>query len=240
MKEESNVMVIAQRMLSGASPSSSTPHSPAAQPPLPTPSPYSFSVASTRLRSRPSLYTYDITLRSLALLFSFISALSLAVPSPTRTKRGISRLRDNPQLMYCFTVSILAFIYSAFQLFKRVCDIAYGGVLISDRTSDYLSFILDQIKLSKTKFSKAECLTVGRLPPCVLFFSNYTSYSTDGRPYHSLEGSYYCCLHVIYCLRGPCNLCTLIRLQAVQKDHMVMHRELNIDFISRIDKANIA
>ncbi|KAF3660873.1 putative CASP-like protein-like isoform X2 [Capsicum annuum] len=145
MKEESNVMVIAQRMLSGASPSSSTPHSPAAQPPLPTPSPYSFSVASTRLRSRPSLYTYDITLRSLALLFSFISALSLAVPSPTRTKRGISRLRDNPQLMYCFTVSILAFIYSAFQLFKRVCDIAYGGVLISDRTSDYLSFILDQL-----------------------------------------------------------------------------------------------
>ncbi|KAK4365337.1 hypothetical protein RND71_016695 [Anisodus tanguticus] len=151
MKEESNVMVIAQRMISGASPSpSSTPNSPATQPPLPTPSPYSFSVVSTRLRSRPTIYAYDLTLRSMSLLFSFISALSLAAPSPTRTKRGeISRFYDNPQLTYCFTVSILAFVYSAFQLFKRVCDIAYRGVLISDMTSDYLSFTLDQINLSK-------------------------------------------------------------------------------------------
>ncbi|CAN4077781.1 unnamed protein product [Withania somnifera] len=97
--------------------------------PTPTPSPYSFSVASTRLRSRPSIYAYDLTHRS-----------------PTRTKKGaISRFFDNPQLTYCFTVSILAFIYSAFQLFKRVCDITYRGVLISDMTSDYLSFILDQL-----------------------------------------------------------------------------------------------
>ncbi|XP_059276119.1 CASP-like protein 4A4 isoform X1 [Lycium ferocissimum] len=145
--KEGNVLMTAQRMISGASPSSpSTPNSQATQPPLPTPSPYSFSVASTRLRSRPSIYAYDLTLRSLALLFSFISALSLAAPSPSRTKRGaISRFYDNPQLTYCFTVSLLAFIYSAFQLFKRVCDIAYRGVLISDMTSDYLSFILDQL-----------------------------------------------------------------------------------------------
>ncbi|XP_004245635.1 CASP-like protein 4A4 [Solanum lycopersicum] len=142
MKEEGNVMVTAQTIISGASPSPTlTP-----QPPLPTPSPYSFSVASTRLRSRPSIYAYDLALRSLALLFSFISALSLAVPSPTRTKRGtISKFCDYPQLTYCFSVSVLAFIYSAFQLFKRVCDIAYRGVLISDKTSDYLSFILDQL-----------------------------------------------------------------------------------------------
>lgn len=147
MKEESNVMVIAQRMTSGVSPSpSATPHTPATQPPLPTPSPYSFSVASTRLRSRPSVYAYDLTLRSLALLFSFITALSLAAPSPTRTRPGaISRFYDSPQLTYCFTVSMLTFTYSAFQLFKRVCDIAYRGVLISDRTSDYFSFILDQL-----------------------------------------------------------------------------------------------
>ncbi|CAN4127426.1 unnamed protein product [Withania somnifera] len=147
MKEENNVTVIAQKMISGASPSpSSTPHSPATQPPLPTPSPYSFSVASTRIRSRPTIYAYDLTLRSLALLFSFISTLSLAVPSPRRTKQGaISRFYDNPQLTYCFTVSILAFVYSAFQLFKRVCDIAYRGVLISDMTFDYLSFIIDQL-----------------------------------------------------------------------------------------------
>ncbi|WMV43821.1 hypothetical protein MTR67_037206 [Solanum verrucosum] len=152
--KEGNVMVIAQRMISGASPSPSlTPHSSATQPPLPTPSPYSFSVASTRLRSRPSIYAYDLALRSLALLFSFISALSLAVPSPTRTKRGtISKFYDDSQLTYCFTVSILVFIYSAFQLIKRVCDIAYRGVLISDMTSDYLSFILDQNVLQLTGY----------------------------------------------------------------------------------------
>ncbi|XP_009606737.1 CASP-like protein 4A4 [Nicotiana tomentosiformis] len=141
--KERNVLMIAQRMVSDASPSS-TPRSPATQPPLPTPSPYSFSVASTRLSSRPSIHTYDLTLRSLSLLFSFISALSLAAPEGTKRKT-ISRFYDHPELTYCFTVSILLFIYSAFQLFKRVCDIAYRGVLISDMTSDYLSFIFDQL-----------------------------------------------------------------------------------------------
>lgn len=135
--------MIAQRMVSDASPSL-TPRSPAIQPPLPTPSPYSFSVASTRLSSRPSIHTYDLILRSLALLFSFISALSLAAQEGTKRKR-ISSFYDHPELTYCFTVSILVFIYSAFQLFKRVCDIAYRGVLISDMTSDYLSFIFDQL-----------------------------------------------------------------------------------------------
>ncbi|XP_016450203.1 CASP-like protein 4A4 [Nicotiana tabacum] len=141
--KERNVLMIAQRMVSDASPSS-TPRSPATQPPLPTPSPYSFSVASTRLSSRPSIHTYDLTLRSLSLLFSFISALSLAAPEGTKRKT-ISRFYDHPELTYCFTVTILLFIYSAFQLFKRVCDIAYRGVLISDMTSDYLSFIFDQL-----------------------------------------------------------------------------------------------
>ncbi|OIT37135.1 PREDICTED: CASP-like protein 4A4 isoform X2 [Nicotiana attenuata] len=141
--KEGNVLMIAQRMVSDASPSS-TPRSPATQPPLPTPSPYSFSVASTRLSSRPSIHTYDLTLRSLALLFSFISALSLAAQEGTK-KKQISSFYDHPELTYCFTVSILVFIYSAFQLFKRVCDIAYRGVLILDMTSDYLSFIFDQL-----------------------------------------------------------------------------------------------
>uniref|UniRef100_A0A0V0GZU6 Putative ovule protein n=1 Tax=Solanum chacoense TaxID=4108 RepID=A0A0V0GZU6_SOLCH len=34
--------------------------------------------------------------------------------------------------------------------------------------------------------------------------------------------------HVIYCFHGPCGVCTLIRLQAVQKDHMVMNCESNV------------
>ncbi|XP_019263447.1 PREDICTED: CASP-like protein 4A4 isoform X1 [Nicotiana attenuata] len=146
--KEGNVLMIAQRMVSDASPSS-TPRSPATQPPLPTPSPYSFSVASTRLSSRPSIHTYDLTLRSLALLFSFISALSLAAQEGTK-KKQISSFYDHPELTYCFTVSILVFIYSAFQLFKRVCDIAYRGVLILDMTSDYLSFIFDQFSSTFT------------------------------------------------------------------------------------------
>ncbi|KAG5557870.1 hypothetical protein RHGRI_007939 [Rhododendron griersonianum] len=43
--------------------------------------------------------------------------------------------------------TVIAFyvvIYSAYQLFMGVGDIAYIGILISDMASDYLSFILDQ------------------------------------------------------------------------------------------------
>ncbi|XP_070011765.1 CASP-like protein 4A4 [Nicotiana sylvestris] len=92
----------------------------------------------------PPLLVKHTYIMSLALLFSFISALSLAAQEGTKRKR-ISSFYDHPELTYCFTVSILVFIYSAFQLFKRVCDIAYRGVLISDMTSDYLSFIFDQL-----------------------------------------------------------------------------------------------
>lgn len=46
---------------------------------------------------------------------------------------------------YCLTVTILALVYSAFQLFKGICDIAHRGILISDQISDYTSFILDQV-----------------------------------------------------------------------------------------------
>ncbi|KAE9459515.1 hypothetical protein C3L33_08571, partial [Rhododendron williamsianum] len=125
-------------------PTSAT-HSPA-PPPLATPSPFSFSVASTRWSSRPSIYISSLFLRFLALIFSFASALALAVPSPKKTTgKGDSSFGDYPELLYSFIVTILAFVYSAYQLFKGVSDIVYRGILISDMASDYLSFILDQV-----------------------------------------------------------------------------------------------
>ncbi|KAF8412302.1 hypothetical protein HHK36_000263 [Tetracentron sinense] len=113
-----------------------------AQQHLPTPSPFTDSVTSTRWSSQPSIHLSNLLLRSLALLFSLISALSLAAPS---SQNGDAPFSDYPELRYCFTVTILASIYSAFQLFKGVCDISHRGLLISDITSDYISFILDQM-----------------------------------------------------------------------------------------------
>ncbi|OWM72003.1 hypothetical protein CDL15_Pgr017886 [Punica granatum] len=112
---------------------------------LPTPSPFSFSVASTRWSSRPPIHLSGLYLRFLALVLSFVSALSLANP-PKSKGQGGSSFDKCPELMYCFVVSIVAFVYSAFQLFKGVCDISYRGIVISDKVSDYLSFILDQAK----------------------------------------------------------------------------------------------
>ncbi|KAJ4712982.1 CASP-like protein [Melia azedarach] len=50
-----------------------------------------------------------------------------------------------PEFLYCFIVNILACVYSFSQLSKGICDIAHRGILISDMTSDYISFILDQL-----------------------------------------------------------------------------------------------
>ncbi|KAI8546365.1 hypothetical protein RHMOL_Rhmol07G0111400 [Rhododendron molle] len=66
---------------------------------------------------------------------------------------------------YSFIVTILAFIYSAYQLFKGVSDIAYKGILISDMASDYFSFILDQFT------SSLEAFGLGiRIPPACFQF----------------------------------------------------------------------
>ncbi|XP_058222447.1 CASP-like protein 4A4 isoform X2 [Rhododendron vialii] len=143
MKELGGGMVaIACGSMAGILPTSAT-HSPA-PPLLATPSPFSFSVASTRWSSRPSIYISSLFLRFLALIFSFASALALAAPSAKKTTgKDDSSFSDYPELF--FIVTILAFVYSAYQLFKGVSDIAYRGILISDMASDYLSFILDQL-----------------------------------------------------------------------------------------------
>ncbi|KDP25482.1 hypothetical protein JCGZ_20638 [Jatropha curcas] len=136
-------LVFAGRTMVGVSESPLSVNS-LSQRPFPTPSPFSFSIASTRWSSRPSIHLSGLVLRFLALLFSFVSALSLAFP-PSK-KNG--QFADYPELKYCFVVYVLVFIYSAFQLFKGVCDITHTGFLISDMISDYLSFILDQVAAS--------------------------------------------------------------------------------------------
>ncbi|KAA8522366.1 hypothetical protein F0562_013273 [Nyssa sinensis] len=142
MKEERNVAVIACRTMSGVSPEAVYS---AAQPQLTTPSQFSFSVASTRQSSRPLIHIFSLILRFLAFIFSFISAFSLAAPSPKKKDGEHPSFQNYPELLYCFIASILVFAYSAYQLFKGVSDIVHRGIFISDMTSDYVSFILDQL-----------------------------------------------------------------------------------------------
>ncbi|KAL5551781.1 hypothetical protein UlMin_001957 [Ulmus minor] len=118
----------------------------AQQPIFPTPSPFSISVASTTLTSRPSIHTYTLILRFLAFLFSFVSALSLAITSPNnKNHQSSSRFSHYPDFLYCFIVSIIAFGYSVYQLFTGIRELADRGVLMSAEISDYTSFILDQL-----------------------------------------------------------------------------------------------
>ncbi|RZC72950.1 hypothetical protein C5167_048435 [Papaver somniferum] len=118
------------------------------QEPLPTPSPFTFSVAGSTtlsLSSQPAFRYANLFLRFGGFLFSFISAICLVFPSPQYRNYEPSTFLNTAELTYCFIVSILASIYSAYQLFKGVCDIAYRARFISDKMSDYSSFILDQL-----------------------------------------------------------------------------------------------
>ncbi|KAE8662074.1 UDP-D-glucose/UDP-D-galactose 4-epimerase 1 isoform 1 [Hibiscus syriacus] len=109
------------------------------QQPFPTPSPFSFSVASTGWSSRSSIHHHStLLLRFSVLLFSFISALILAAPSTKKKHQPSPSFTDYPELIYCFIVASIAFLYTALQLFKGVCDIAHRGILISDMALDYL------------------------------------------------------------------------------------------------------
>lgn len=130
-------MVIASPSMAGTSPAAFAQH-------LPTPSPFAFSVTSTRWSAAPPIELSCLFLRFMALLLSFVSALVLTTP-PKKRGQSPSSFGQLPELMYCFMITVVAFVYSAFQLFKGVCDISYRGILISDRFSDYLSFILDQL-----------------------------------------------------------------------------------------------
>ncbi|KAI3801372.1 hypothetical protein L1987_29477 [Smallanthus sonchifolius] len=111
---------------------------------IPTPSPFSFSVASTRWSSsRPYNHVFSLVLRAMLMVFSFGSSLALAV-TMSNTQQEEKGFQDFPELVYSFAVTTCAFIYSAYQLFKGIFDIAFKGIFISDKTSEYTSFILDQ------------------------------------------------------------------------------------------------
>lgn len=111
---------------------------------LPTPSPFAFSVASTRWSSRPPIQLTNLFLRVVALVLAIVAVLVLA----TTGNGSDSSSFDHP-LIYCLIVSSLAFLYSAFQVSKGFCDMSGGcdvlRVAISDKVFDYLSFILDQL-----------------------------------------------------------------------------------------------
>ncbi|XVE57841.1 hypothetical protein DITRI_Ditri04bG0122600 [Diplodiscus trichospermus] len=147
-EQREHVLAIACRVMAGVSPvvaANSQSQSQQQQQQFPTPSPFSFSGTSTRWSSRPLIQHSHLFLRFLVLIFSFISALTLAAPSGKKKDQRSHSFTGQPELIYCFIVAILNFLYAAFQLFKGICDIAHRGILISDMTSDYLGFIIDQL-----------------------------------------------------------------------------------------------
>ncbi|XP_024994703.1 CASP-like protein 4A4 [Cynara cardunculus var. scolymus] len=152
MKEGSGVLMMAVVSPSAAAAAAAY-SSPAMV--VPTPSPFSFSVASTRWSSsRPSIRMSGLFCRAMVLVFSFASSLALAATmsnnnhhedKPNDGHEDERSFQEYPEFVYSFVVTTLVFVYSAYQLFKGVTDIAYRGIFISDRTSDYVSFVLDQL-----------------------------------------------------------------------------------------------
>ncbi|KAK8618040.1 hypothetical protein V6N13_115915 [Hibiscus sabdariffa] len=208
MKEErEHALAIACRIMAGISPVSLT--NSHTQHPFPTPSPFSFSGSSTRQTYRPSLHHSNLFLRFLVLLFSFISALALATSSTKNNRQRSPSFTEYPELIYCFSVAILAFFYAAFQLFKGISDIAHRGILISDMTSDYLSFVSDQ--------------AIGGLPSHLICFGSNINPSMAGWAKHAtLEGNRHLNYPVLCNFSGYSNFCSLIWIQALQETCLVM------------------
>ncbi|CAL1375399.1 unnamed protein product [Linum trigynum] len=138
-----------------------SPNSVTQQPsPFPTPSPFSVPPSTRWSSAGPPIHLSVLVLRFLALLFSFISAVALASPSATKAHDHHhlhQNLPLNSELVYCLIVSVLVFVYSALQLFKGVCDMVHSGMLISDKVSDYMNFLLDQLAV----YLVISCLSVG-------------------------------------------------------------------------------
>ncbi|XXG83111.1 hypothetical protein AAC387_Pa10g0945 [Persea americana] len=108
---------------------------------LPTPSPFTNSLASSGgWRSlQPTGHLSNILLRFFAFLFSVVSSLSLFAPVPHNSILHYHEFR------YCLSISILASVYSALQLLKGIHDIAFRGRYISDNICDYITFFMDQL-----------------------------------------------------------------------------------------------
>ncbi|CAM8876880.1 unnamed protein product [Rhodiola kirilowii] len=112
---------------------------------FPTPSPFSVT-SPLRSSSRHFVHAASLSNRAMAVILSFISALSLARPPKQRNSSQLSTsFIDHPELVYCFVVAILAFGYSALQLIRGIYDIAHRGFFVTEKVSDYTTFILDQL-----------------------------------------------------------------------------------------------
>ncbi|CAH8272998.1 unnamed protein product [Arabidopsis lyrata] len=110
---------------------------------------YSITPSTSRFSSRrASVHVIGLVLRFLTLVLCFVSALSLAVnvhrPSRRYLTQNSSSFASYPELLYCFVVAVIGFVYTCLQTFKGVCDITHRGILISEPLSDYISFIFDQ------------------------------------------------------------------------------------------------
>ncbi|KAI7744817.1 hypothetical protein M8C21_020957 [Ambrosia artemisiifolia] len=146
MNDGSGVLVVPRQPVVAVSPSAAYSSTPAMG--IPTPSPFSFSVASTRWSSsRPYNHVFGLVLRALMMAFSFGSSLALAVTMSNNSQLDSNKqgFQHHPELVYSFIITSLAFIYSTYQLFKGIWDIAFNEALITDKTSDYTNFILDQL-----------------------------------------------------------------------------------------------
>ncbi|KAG5620813.1 hypothetical protein H5410_006031 [Solanum commersonii] len=84
-----------------------------------------------------------------------------------------------------------------------------------------------QKKIKKLKPRKGQKLSIGLKN---FLLSWVKQLSKQSKKFH-ITKLYYAevavCM-VFHCFHGDCGLCTLVRLQAMQKDHMVMNWELNV------------
>ncbi|KAI4372227.1 hypothetical protein MLD38_010483 [Melastoma candidum] len=159
-----------------------------------------------RTRLETANRALSLSLRFSALVLGFVSAVTLTTRSGKRDG-SLSSFTDSSELVYCLIVSIVTFVYSALQLFKGVCDISYGTILIPDRISDYLSFVLDQMLAYLLISSSALGLQAIQ--------------QTDSTP--SLQrAAIVSVTNVIRSFLGHGCLHTIVWLQALQKDHLVI------------------
>ncbi|XP_068638453.1 CASP-like protein 4A4 [Aristolochia californica] len=113
---------------------------------FPTPSPLANSLTSTVWSSQPVLNISTVVLRIVAFVLSVIAAVSLTAPLPDNKNDGHGYgFSKFSEFRYAVCATLLSSLYSAFQLFKSICDVALRGHVVSDMVYDYVTFILDQL-----------------------------------------------------------------------------------------------
>eukprot|EP01018_Ginkgo_biloba_P026653 Gb_39802 [translate_table: standard] len=96
-----------------------------------------------RQQRENSMRIANFVLRCAALLFSFLSFVIMAA---NKQNNPTMKFDDYEEYRYCLSIGVLAFVYSAFQLFKAIYDIVIGYTIIPEIVSSYMDFICDQGK----------------------------------------------------------------------------------------------